>query len=96
MLRVFVDSLSKGVEMKNVTLCATQMACSWDIDDNIARAEGLVRAAASEGAEIILLQELFETPYFCIDEDPKYFSLAKSRETTRSFNIFQRWPKILV
>lgn len=95
MLRVFVDSLSKGVEMKNVTLCATQMACSWDIDDNIARAEGLVRAAASEGAEIILLQELFETPYFCIDEDPKYFSLAKSRENNPLIQHFSTLAKDL-
>ena len=81
--------------MKNVTLCATQMACSWDIDDNIARAEGLVRAAASEGAEIILLQELFETPYFCIDEDPKYFSLAKSRENNALIQHFSTLAKDL-
>ena len=56
------------------------MACSWDIDDNIARAEALVRAAAADGAQIILLQELFETPYFCVDQDSKFFSLAKPRE----------------
>ena len=43
------------------------MACSWDRDANIARAEKLVREAAAHGANIILLQELFETPYFCKD-----------------------------
>ena len=47
------------------------MACSWDIDDNIARAEALVRAAAADGSQIILLQDIFETPYFCIDQDSK-------------------------
>ena len=63
--------------MAIITFSATQMACSWDIDDSIARAEALVRAAAADGAQIILLQELFETPYFCVDQDSKFFSLAK-------------------
>ena len=66
--------------MTNITLSATQMACSRDIDDNIARVEALVRAAAADGAQIILLQKLFETLYFCVDQVSKYFSLAKPRE----------------
>ena len=65
--------------MVNITLSATQMACSWDIDDNIARAEALVRAEAADGAPIILLQDLFETLYFCARQDSKYFSFAKPR-----------------
>lgn len=48
-----------------VTVAATQMACGWDVADNIAAAETRVRAAAAEGANIILLQELFERCYFC-------------------------------
>ena len=52
--------------MAIVTVAATQMACSGQRQDNIERAEKLVRAAAAKGAQIILLQELFETPYFCI------------------------------
>jgi N-carbamoylputrescine amidase len=59
-----------------VTVAATQMACSWDIDDNISRAEGLVREAAGAGANVILIQELFETPYFCISEKSQHFDLA--------------------
>lgn len=47
---------------RNVTVAATQMACSWDRPANIARAEKLVRQAAARGAQIILIQELFETP----------------------------------
>lgn len=69
--------------MRNVTLAATQMPCSWDVDDNIARAEALVRAAAADGAQIILLQELFETPYFCIEQAPQHFALARAREDSR-------------
>jgi N-carbamoylputrescine amidase len=63
--------------MRNVTIAATQMACGKDSGENIARAEKLVREAAGQGAQIILIQELFETPYFCQDEIHAYFSLAK-------------------
>jgi len=63
--------------MTKVTVAATQMACSWDIDANVAKAEKLVREAARRGANIILLQELFEMPYFCKDHNPKYFELAR-------------------
>jgi N-carbamoylputrescine amidase len=59
-----------------VNVACTQMHCSWDIEANIARAEALVHQAADAGAQIILLQELFETPYFCIDEQNKHFDLA--------------------
>jgi N-carbamoylputrescine amidase len=52
------------------------MACGWDRAANIANAEKLVRAAAKKGAQVILLQELFETPYFCKDHDTTYFDLA--------------------
>ncbi|MGH8315301.1 MAG: N-carbamoylputrescine amidase [Steroidobacterales bacterium] len=62
--------------MSAVRVAATQMACGWDRAANIANAEKLVRAAAGKGAKIILLQELFETPYFCKDHDGKYFELA--------------------
>ncbi len=64
----------------DVTVAVTQMACSWDIDANVENAEQLVRQAADAGANIILLQELFETPYFCIDEQSRHFDLAKSLE----------------
>lgn len=60
-----------------VTVAATQMACTWDMAANIDRAESLVREAASRGAQIILLQELIETPYFCIDKQDKHFDLAR-------------------
>ncbi len=59
-----------------VTVAATQFACSWNLDENLATAESLVRSAAAQGANIILLQELFAAPYFCKDQDPKHFDLA--------------------
>ncbi|MFM1885260.1 MAG: N-carbamoylputrescine amidase [Pseudomonadota bacterium] len=59
-----------------VTVATTQFACGWDRDANIARAEALVREAARGGAQLVLLQELFETPYFCIEQDSRHLRLA--------------------
>src|SRR5690348_12974722 len=59
-----------------ITVAATQFACSDDRAANLARAEQLVRQAHALGAQIVLLPELFETPYFCKDHDLKHFELA--------------------
>ena len=59
-----------------VTVAATQMACTRDRDANIANAERLVRDAAARGANVVLIQELFETPYFCKDHLASHFELA--------------------
>jgi N-carbamoylputrescine amidase len=77
--------------MGTVTFAATQMACGDDKDANIARAEEQVRKAASKGAQIILLQELFETPYFCKDLDSKYFDFAHA---ANSSELLQRFSTI--
>ena len=62
----------------SVTVAATQMTCSWDLQNNIEKAINMVHKSADLGAQIILLQELFETPYFCIDTQNKHFDLAKT------------------
>ena len=62
--------------MTTVTVAATQMACGPDPMRNLERAEALAHEASAKGAEIILLQELFATPYFCADENDDYFALA--------------------
>ncbi len=63
--------------MPEITVAVTQFACSWDVAANLAAAERLVRAAARGGAQVILLQELFETPYFCITEDARHLARAR-------------------
>ena len=63
--------------MRMIKLAATQMACGDDAEQNIMRAESLVRRAAGEGANVVLLQELFETPYFCKDQEPAWFDAAR-------------------
>ncbi len=66
--------------MRNVTFAATQFACTWDRRANIAKAKNMVRAAAANGAQVILLPELFETPYFCQDQKADHFALASPFE----------------
>ncbi len=63
--------------MTRVTLAATQMACGPDAAENLDRAERLVRQAAAAGANVVLIQELFETPYFPQDERADRFALAR-------------------
>jgi N-carbamoylputrescine amidase len=62
--------------MRNVVFAAAQFACSWDKRANVAKAKEMVRAAAAKGANAILIQELFETPYFCQDQSAEHFALA--------------------
>ena len=76
--------------MRTVTVAATQMACSWDIPGNIARAENLIRKAAAEGAQIVLIQELFEAPYFCQDQIGEFFDMAKPFEDNPLIGHFAR------
>ncbi|MFY0664853.1 MAG: N-carbamoylputrescine amidase [Natronospirillum sp.] len=66
--------------MRNVTVAATQMACGWDVDENIRNAEVKVREAHAQGAQIILLQELFERCYFCQKQKYDYLAFATSVE----------------
>ena len=73
-----------------VSVAITQMACSWDASANIAKAEQLVREAAKQGAQIILLQELFETPYFCKKPNPDYLQLATTVEDNPAIVHFQK------
>ena len=75
--------------MKNAPVAATQMACDWDLPANLDRAEALVREAAGQGAQVVLLQELFEAPYFCKDEDEKHFALAREAEGNAVLQRFQ-------
>lgn len=74
--------------MKQVIVAATQMRCSDDSDQNIAKAENLVRQAAARGAKIVLLQELFESLYFCQVEKPDFFKLAAPVEENPAVGHF--------
>ena len=81
--------------MRKVVVAATQMSCTWDREATLAKAEKLVREAAAKGANIILLQELFETPYFCQRHDFEYMDLATTPEENLAVKRFQKVAKEL-
>jgi len=76
---------------RKVVVAATQMSCSDNLESNTAKAEALVREAAAKGANIILLQELFETLYFCQEQSPQNFLLA---HTSTDDSFFQRFANL--
>jgi len=73
-----------------IKVAAIQMAMGWDAESNLATAERLVRAAHKDGANVILLPELFMTPYFPQTEKYDYFELASSQADSRPINHFRK------
>ena len=65
------------IDVSTITVGLVQMACSSDVDKNLASAIESICAAAKKGAQIICLPELFLTQYFCQTEDTQNFSLAE-------------------
>lgn len=63
--------------MRKVKASAVQMQCTTDVKENINKADLLVRKAAQDGANIILLPELFERQYFCQERRYDYYAFAK-------------------
>lgn len=63
--------------MRKVKVAAVQMKCSSNVAESIQTADKMVREAAKEGANIILLPELFERNYFCQERRYDYYSFAK-------------------
>ena len=81
--------------MRKVKVAATQMACTWNREETLMEADRLVREAAAQGANIILLQELFETPYFCQKHDFQYMNLCTTLEENPAVNHFKKVAKEL-
>jgi N-carbamoylputrescine amidase len=75
------------MERKVVKTGLIQMACVADKQANIEKAVILIREAAGKGGQIICLQELFASEYFCWEESYDNFSLAEPvpGPTTRRF-----------
>ncbi len=81
--------------MREVTVAATQMESSQNPAENMDKAEKLIRQAAKKGANIVLIQELFETPYFCIEQHSKHFDLSTCLENNDNIKRFQKLAKEL-
>ena len=78
-----------------VKVAAVQMKCSTDVQKSIEHADRLVRDAANQGANIILLPELFERQYFCQERRYDYYEYAKSVEENDAVKHFTNVAKEL-
>lgn len=81
--------------MRTVTVAAMQMSVSWNRQAALDQAEQLIRDAHAAGADIVLLQELFETPYFCQKHQFEYLSLATKTEENAAVKRFRKIAKEL-
>lgn len=81
--------------MRNVTVAAIQMQCAEEVTVNIKKAEAMVREAAKQGANIILLPELFENLYFCQEKKYESYELASPVEENLAVNHFKEVAKEL-
>ena len=79
--------------MREVTFAATQMACSKNSKDNIDKAVNIIESAAKKGANVVLIQELFETQYFCKDQKEELFELAKPFEDNPTIHLMSKVAK---
>ena len=81
--------------MRKVKVSAVQMKCTTNVQENIANAEKLVRQAKSEGANIVLLPELFERQYFCQERRYDYYNFAKPTLENDAVKHFAKLAKEL-
>jgi N-carbamoylputrescine amidase len=86
------------VQRSKFRIGLVQMACSKDPNENLAKAEWRIREAAGKGAQIVCLQELFRSQYFCRQEDPGLFDLAEPvpGPTTESFARLARELQVAI
>lgn len=81
--------------MREVTIGTVQMQCSASVKENIEKADAMVRKAARQGANIILLPELFERQYFCQERRYEYYAFAKPILENDAVRHFQQVAKEL-
>lgn len=84
---------------RNVTVAAVQMKCSTHVEENIAKADALVREAAEKGAQIILLPELFERQYFCQERRYEYYEFAKKvneNDAVKHFSVLAKELSVVI
>lgn len=65
-----------------VKFAAVQLAISWDLNNNLEKISNAVREAANNGAQVVVLQELFAAPYFCKEQVARYFELAEETDNS--------------
>lgn len=81
--------------MRQVTVAAIQMQMDKNPDNNLIKAEKMVREAASQGANVILLPELFENLYFCQEKRYEYYDLAETVDNNPAVKLFSKLAREL-
>ncbi len=81
--------------MRKVTVSAVQIRCTASVEENIKKADEMVKEAAAKGANVILLPELFERPYFCQERRYEYYEYAQPVEENRAVIHFKKVAKEL-
>jgi N-carbamoylputrescine amidase len=94
--RIKLPKKTSSQRIVNVGL--TQMACSLEFKQNLAKQVKLVERAARDGAQIICTQELFGSQYFCQVEDHRFFKLAETipGPSTDAFCKIARKYKVVI
>ena len=96
--KAIIRRYNGSVHRSKFRIGLVQMACSKDPNENLAKAEWRIREAAGKGAQIVCLQELFRSQYFCREEDPRLFDLAEPvpGPTTDSFGRLARSLEVAI
>lgn len=81
--------------MRKVTVAAVQMRCYPEVEKSLAAAEKMVRQAAAQGADIILLPELFAREYFCQQRRYDFYNYAMPTEQDPAVQMGMRLAKEL-
>ncbi|AGE53046.1 N-carbamoylputrescine amidase [Paramecium bursaria Chlorella virus Fr5L] len=89
-LSIYNSALFSNHKMKT-TIAALQFSVSENAEDNLRTAERMVRNAAANGANVIVLPELFQSRYFCQEQKQKWFALA---ETVEESHVVRRFAKL--
>ena len=81
--------------MSKIKVAAIQMKCSTNPKESLSHAEEMVREAAANGANVILLPELFEREYFCQQRRYDFYQYAKTVEENKAVQMGKRLAKEL-
>ena len=81
--------------MRKLKVAAVQLRCAARREDNLAHAEAMVREAAAQGAQLVLLPELWERPYFCQERRYEYYAYAEPTAENAAVQMGQRLAKEL-
>ncbi len=77
------------IDERKFRIGLVQTSCSTDPEENLAKAERKIREAAAQSAQVICLQELFRSQYFCREENAELFSLAETIPGPSTYRIGQ-------